>query len=157
MNKHKDKKLKAGRGTVGKAIVAGIKDRKSNKINAKVVEETSADTLQGFVLDSTEKGASIYTDESAAYQGLPNHFTVNHSVKEWVNEGAHTNGLENFWSLFKRGFHGTFHRMSKEHLHRYVAEFAGRHNIRELDTTDQMGAIFTGMIGKPLSYKALTA
>lgn len=157
MNKHKDKKLKAGRGTVGKAIVAGIKDRASKKINAKVVDNTSADTLQGFVLGSTKKDAAIYTDESAAYQGLPNHATVNHSVGEWVRDNTHTNGLENFWSLFKRGFHGTFHRMSKEHLHRYVAEFAGRHNIRELDTTDQMGAIFTGMIGKPLPYKALTA
>lgn len=156
-NKHKDKKLNAGRGTVGKSIVAGIKDRNTKQITAKVVDETSADTLQGFVLGNTDKGATIYTDESAAYQGLPNHATVNHSVKEWVNDAAHTNGLENFWSLFKRAFHGTFHRMSKEHLHRYVTEFAGRHNIRELDTTDQMSSIFKGMVGKPLPYRSLVA
>ena len=154
-NKHKNKKLYAGRGGVGKAIVAGIKDRKSKKITAKAVDETFAKTLQRFVLRSTKRGATIYTDESRSYKGLPNHFTVNHSISEWVNDMAHTNGIENFWSLFKWGFHGTFHRMSKEHRHRYVTEFAGRHNIRELDTTDQMASIFRGMVGKPLPYRDL--
>ena len=156
-NKHKDKKLNAGRGGVGKAIVAGIKDRSTKQIIAQVVPETTAITLQGFVMGNTKDGAMVYTDESRSYKGLPYHQSVNHTVAEWVNGQAHTNGLESFWSLLKRSYHGTFHHMSKKHLHRYVIEFSGRHNIREQDTANQMTAIFQGMISKPISYQELTA
>ena len=84
----------------------------------------------------------VYTDESRSYKGLPYHQSINHTVAEWVNGQAHTIGLESFWSLLKRGYHGTFHHMSHKHLHRYVIEFARRHNIRENDTAEQMTAIF---------------
>ncbi len=114
---HADKKLKAGRGTVGKAIVVGAKDREMNRVGAAVVGNTDAKTLQGFVGKRAAKGATIYTDDHGGYHGMPfEHETVKHSVGEYVNGMAHTNGIESFWALLKRGYHGTYHRMSHKHL-----------------------------------------
>ena len=157
-NKHGKKKLHAGRGGVGKTVVVGAKDRKTNAVSAKVVQNTDTETLQGFVADHAEKGATVYTDEAAAYKGMPfDHEAVNHSISEYVNGMAHTQGIESFWSLLKRGYHGTFHQISPKHMQRYVDEFAGRHNDRPADIIDQMEAIARGMIGKRLRYKELTA
>ncbi|MYH56978.1 MAG: transposase [Boseongicola sp. SB0675_bin_26] len=83
------------------------------------------------------------------------HEAVNHSVGEYVREMAHTNGMESFWSMIKRGYIGTFHHFSAKHLQRYVTEFAGRHNMRDLDTLDQMAEIVDGMIDKRLKYRDL--
>ena len=83
--------------------------------------------------------------------------SVNHFVKEYVNGQAHTNGIESFWALLKRGYYGTYHKMSAKHLPRYVNEFAGRHNIREQDTIDQLAFIARGLIGKRLRYQDLVA
>ena len=90
-------------------------------------------------------------------EGLPNHETVKHSVSEYVNGQAHTNGMESFWGMLKRGYHGTYHRMSPKHLQRYVNEFSGRHNIRPMDTAEQMRAIIQGLEGKRLRYRELVA
>ena len=98
----------------------------------------------------------VFTDEWHGYKGLPKHKPVKHSVGHWVDGQAHTNGLESFWSLMKRGYHGIYHKMSPKHLNRYVGEFAGRYNDRGLDTMDQMKAMVRGMIGKSLPYKELT-
>ena len=102
-NKHWDKKLNAGRGTVGKTAVAGMKDRATREIRAKVVENTDGTTLKGFVFDNTNPGTTVYTDESRAYLGMVemDHESVNHSVGQWVNGMAHTNGVESFWAMFK--------------------------------------------------------
>ena len=81
-------------------------------MSASPVPVTSRAMLQGFVKDRAKHGAKVYTDEAAAYQGLPNHEAVRHSVGEYVRDMAHTNGLESFWALLKRGYHGTFHKMS---------------------------------------------
>ena len=97
----------------------------------------------------------VYTDEHGSYQGLENHETVKHSVSEYVNGMAHTNGIESFWALLKRGYHGTYHHMSEKHLNRYVNEFAGRHNVRPLDTLEQMKRITAGLVGKRLQYSEL--
>ena len=157
-NKHESKKLKAGRGTVGKTAVVGAKDRATNQVSAAVVKATDAPTLQGFVTDQVAEDATVYTDENRAYRGLPfEHGTVNHSVGEYVDEMIHTNGVESFWSMFKRGYKGTFHQMSPKHLHRYVGEFEGRHNMRSADTADQMRRLATGMEGKRLRYQDLIA
>lgn len=84
-------------------------------------------------------GAMVYSDDARAYRGLPRHQAVKHSVAEHVNGQAHVNGIESFWAGLKRGYHGTFHDVSAEHLDRYVREFAGRHNRRGLDTEAMMG------------------
>ena len=156
-NKHSRKRLHAGRGPVGKTAVVGIKDRTSKRVRAAVVEHTDAETLQGFVAAHAAHGAVVYTDGEHAYEGLLfRHESVKHSVGEYVRDKAHTNGIESFWALLKRGYHGTYHQMSPQHLHRYVAEFAGRHNLRPLDTIDQMAAVVRGMNGKRLRYADLT-
>ena len=155
-NKHARKKLRAGRGTVGKAVVAGVRDRDTGRVAAEVVPGTDRETLQGFVHDRTQTGATIYTDEHAAYRGLPNHQSVRHGVSQYVDGMAHTNGMESFWAALKRGYHGTYHHMSEKHLSRYVAEFEGRHNRRPLDTADQMSRMAKGADGKRLRYQDLT-
>ena len=156
-NKHAAKKLRAGRGAVGKATVAGARDRATTRVSAKVVKGTDRATLQGFVGAHAAPGATVYPDEHGACRGLPfAHKTVKHSVGEYVNEAASTNGIERFWALLKRGYHGTFHHLSEKHLGRYVREFAGRHNIRDLDTIEHMAVLARGMVGKRLRYRDLT-
>ena len=154
-NKHAGKKANLGRGPVGKTAIAGVKDRETNRVTARVVEHTDRETLQGFVVENTAPGSKVYTDDAAAYKGLPNHETVKHSVSEYVNGMAHTNGVESFWAMLKRGYHGVYHQMSPKHLQRYVNEFSGRHNIRSLDTIDQMRHVVAGMVGKRLLYRDL--
>ena len=85
------------------------------------------------------------------------HKAVKHGVGEFVKDQAHTNGIESFWSLLKRGYYGTYHKMSDQHLRRYVNEFCGRHNVRNLDTADQMADVVIYMVGKRLRYKDLIA
>ena len=157
-NKHKGKKLNAGRGTVGKTAVVGAKDRKTNKIKAKVVENTDAKTLQKSVVETAANGATVYTDDAAAYKGMPfDHASVRHSVGEYVDGMAHTNGIESFWSMLKRAHKGVYHKISAKHLQRYVDEFAGRHGVREQATLDQMQSVVAGMVGKRLMYRELVA
>ena len=156
-NKHESKKLKAGRGAVGKAPVVGVKDRGTNKVRTAVVESTNKATLQGFVVDHTEAGAMVYTDEAAAYRGLPRpHEAVAHGAGEYVRNMAHTNGLESHWALFKRGLDGIYHHVSVKHLPLYTLEFEGRHNARPMDTVDQMAAMARGSAGKRMTYAGLT-
>ena len=156
-NKHKVDRKHDGRGPVGKVAVAGVKDRASGKVRASVVADTSGPTLRGFVSTHTRPDAMVYTDGEPAYASLPHHEAVKHSVGEYVRGMAHTNGMESFWSMFKRAYVGTFHRMSVKHLPRYVAEFEGRHNNRDRDTIDQMTDWVAGLVGKRLMYKQLIA
>ena len=157
-NKHASKKTHPGGGSAGKTAVIGAKDQASNKVSAKTIETADKPTLQGFVQDSAKPGATVYTDGNPSYAGTPGvvHKSVQHSVGEYVKGKAHTNGIESFWAMLKRGYHGTYHWMSAKHLDRYVKEFAGRHNVRDLDTIQQMAALAHGMCGKRLTYKALT-
>jgi len=152
-NKHAAKKLKGATGTMGKTPVVGMKDRETNHVSAQVVAHTNQETLQGFVTAHIAPGTKVYTDEHGGYLGLENHETVNHSVGQYVEGQAHTNGIESFWALLKRGYHGTYHRMSEKHLGRYINEFAGRHNVRPLDTLDQMKLLIAGVVGKRLRYQ----
>ena len=154
-NKHARQRQHAGRGPVGKTAIVGIKDRATKRVRAAVVENTDADTLKGFVAESAAPEAMVYTDGESGYVGLPNHEAVKHTVGEYVREQAHTNGIESFWSMLKRGYVGTYHKMSPKHLDRYVTEFAGRHNARPLDTIAQMGAMVRGMDQKRLRYADL--
>ena len=157
MKKSRRKELK-GRGPNEMTAVVGMKDRASNKVCAKVVDSTDASTLQGFIAEHANEDAQIYTDDARAYIGLPfDHQSVKHSIGEYVREQVHTNGIESFWAMLKRAHKGTFHKLSEKHLHRYITEFAGRHNIRESDTIDQMQNVVVNMIGKRLTYQVLIA
>ena len=159
MSKAKRKELAgAGRGTTGKTAVVGMKDRDSNKVTAEVVTDTDAITLQGFVTEHAAPDATVYTDDHGGYQGMPfEHETVKHSVAEYVRDMAHTNGIESFWSMLKRAHKGTFHKISPKHLHRYVHEFAGKHNIRESGTLAQMRGTVARLVGRNLLRRDLIA
>ena len=158
-NKHASKKSHAGRGTAGKATVMGAKQR-DGKVAARPLGWEPGETLAGFVHENVQPGETVYTDDHRAYKSLKDvyrHETVKHSVAEYVRGNAHTNSIESFWAMFKRGYYGVYHQMSRKHLHRYVNEFAGRHNIRSLGTLDQMAAIVRGMDQKRLRYADLIA
>ena len=157
MHAYKRKQVIKGRGPVGKTAVVGAKDRATNRVSAAVVKNVDQPTLQGFVAANVEDGAKVYTDDHGGYAGLPNHETVRHSVKEYVNGMAHTNGIESFWATLKRAHKGVFHKMSPKHLQRYVDEFAGKHNVRDEDTLAQMVVVATGLVGKRLMYRDLVA
>ena len=156
-NKHANKKLRQGRGTVGKTPVIGALDRETNQIRTKVIPNTTRKTLHEFVEETTDPSAIIHTDEARAYKGMEReHEAVSHSAGEYVSEtGATTNAIESHWAMLKRGIMGTFHHISPKHTDRYATEFSERHNIRELDTIDQMKNIITGMNGKHLPYEEL--
>ena len=156
-NKHDSKKLKAGRGIAGKTAVIGARDRETGQVTARPITSTDKPTLQGFVLEHTDPGSAVYTDEHPAYAGIDNrlHGVVRHSAGEYVRQQAHTNGIESLWSMLKRGIDGTYHHVSTKHLGLYVGEFSGRHNVRPLDTTDQMTSMAQGSVGKRLQYKTL--
>ena len=103
------------------------------------------------------KEANKHNSKKANLGYVYDHETVKHSVSEYVNEQAHTNGMESFWAVLKRAYHGVYHHMSPKHLHRYVSQFAGKHNAREMSTLEQMEHVVAGMVGKRLLYRDLTA
>lgn len=158
-NKHADKKLRAGRGSVGKIAVAGMRSE-TGEVRAVIVPDTKATTLGAFVQDNANPGATVVTDTHGGYVGLQaagfNHIRINHSVGEYVRDMAHTNGIESFWSLLKRGYIGIYHYMSEKHLHRYVNEYSFRHNTAKFGTMEFIEATAHRMIGKRLTYKGLT-
>ncbi len=147
-----------GRGTAGKVVVAGTRDRETNQISAAVVPDTSTRTLVPFVESRARPHATVYTDDHAAYHGLRrNHRVVRHSAGEYVRGDAHTQGIESFWAMLKRAHKGVYHKISPKHMQRYVDQFAGKHGIRDLDTVDQMASVVAGMVGKRLMYRDLVS
>ena len=104
-------------------------------------------------------GTMVYSDDHRSYLGLKKHGykheVVHHSLGEYVRGQAHTNGVESFWALLKRGYYGTFHKLSVKHLQAYIDEFSHRTNVRQLDTIDQINATIAGLVGKRLKYKEL--
>ena len=120
-NKHERDRLHEGRGPVGKQAVFGLRQR-DGAVRAFPIEATDTAHLQSAIVENVARGSTIYSDAHPAYIGLPGygHESVAHSVGEYVRDQAHTNGIESFWSLLKRGYIGTYHWMSVKHLHRYV-------------------------------------
>ena len=110
-NKHASKKLHSGRGAVGKTAVIGIKDRDGNQVKTEVIPNSKKAILQGFIHENVKPGSNVYTDNFKSYTNLQgyNHAVVKHSAGEYVNEMAHINGMESFWSMMKRGYHGSYH------------------------------------------------
>ena len=142
----------------GKATVAGIRDRDTARIVAKVVPNAKRATLKQLLMTHVSPAAIVYHDDARAYLRIPfQHEAVNHSAGEYVRGPVTVNGMESFWALLKRGINGTFHHLSQKHLHRYIAEFSGRYNMRDMDTVDQMARLARGMVGKRLTYRDLVA
>jgi transposase-like protein len=160
-NKHGNKKLRAGRGAVGKQAVVGIRERDTGTVKASAVSDTTRETLHSMVSENVETGTTVYSDEHKGYIGLNLigyvHGSVNHSAKEFVNEMAHTNGIESVWAVLKRGYNGVYHHMSTKHLSRYVDEFTFRLNQGnvKVHTMSRIASLVGGMVGKRITYKML--
>ncbi len=158
-NKHHAKKQNAGRGTVGKQAILGMRER-GGEVKAMLITNADRKTLEGEISKLVKKGAIVYTDDHAGYSRLHidyQHTSVRHSAKEFVYGMAHTNGIESVWAVLKRGYNGTFHSISTKHLHRYVNEFVFRLNQGnvEIDTTNRMDSLAKGITGKRLTYADL--
>jgi transposase-like protein len=160
-NKHVDKKLHAGRGPVGKQPIFGMRERKGDT-KAFSIPDTTKMTLQSAIQDGVIVGSTVYTDDSNSYLGLSAnyiHETVCHSVGEYVNGMAYTNGIESVWAILKRGFNGIYHKMSFKHLDRYLHEFTFRLNQGnvKIHTLDRVASMAKAMFNRRLTYKALIA
>ncbi len=157
-NKHASKKLNKGRGPVGKTPVVGMRDARG-QVRAEPVTDTNATTLQGFIQQHAEPGTTVVTDQWRGYKSLHkrgfDHIAINHSAGEYIRDKAHTNGIESFWSLLKRGHYGVYHYMSVKHLHRYVKEFSFRHNTAQIGTLDFINMTIARMDDKRLTYRRL--
>ncbi len=156
---HKDKKAKiTGTGGAGKAIVMGLVDRKTKKIRLRHVADTSGPTLQGFVREYVQGGSYIYSDAWRSYNGLSAdyvHQVIDHA-ESYVDGNVHTNTIENFWSLLKRGLKGTYVAVEPFHLFRYLDEQAFRYNERKNDDGGRFLEVLNGLIGRRLTYQKLT-
>ncbi len=155
---HKDKKAEkiTGRGPEGKAIVAAVLER-GGKVRAQVCHTRRKPELQALVRDNVEAGSAVYSDALKSYDGLEEfqHEVVDHAV-EYVNGNIHTNGLENFWSLLKRGLHGTYVSVEPFHLFRYIDEQAFRYNNRQdMNDAQRFDLAVSQIVGKRLTYKEL--
>lgn len=159
-NKHEHKKLKSGRGTVGKTAVLGMRERDGQTI-AKTIVNTDAGTVQAEIYRHVEIGSMLHTDEAGEYAGIGgmffDHDTVNHSEAEFVRDGVTTNGIESVFAVLKRGMTGVYHHASKKHLGRYVDEFAFRLNEGNVKhhTLTRLESLVGATAGKRLTYKAL--
>ena len=152
-NKHFDRKLRSGRGTVGKTPVVGVREQHAGLVWAEVIPVVDGPTLRKFLERLTLPGTTVVTDQHAGYNELTGrtHVSVNHSRGQYVDdEGYTTNGVESFWSQVKRVLKGIYHQVSMKHLPRYLAELMWRHNHRTVRVLEQMGAAVRNMNGRQL-------
>ena len=160
-NKHEHKKLKAGRGAVGKTAVLGMRERGGRTV-AMPIENADIATIHTAIYDNIQLGSRLHTDEALAYSGLDglffNHETINHTAGEYVRDDVTTNGIESVFAVLKRGLIGVYHHASKKHLGRYVDEFAFRLNEGNVKhhTLARLDSFVSGVAGKRLTYKELT-
>lgn len=156
-NKHKVKRQDIGGGVGGKTPVFGIVERGGKVIARSVVDSKSA-SIQPIMRKHVAIGAMIYSDEHKGYSGLGksyDHQTVNHGRGEYTRGEAHTNTIEGFWSLFKRGLVGIYHFVSPKHLDRYCDEFTYRYNNRDVAASDRLNGAIRQADGRRLTYRAL--
>lgn len=158
-NMHKDKRKEkiAGRGASGKVAVMGLLER-HGKIRTKVVPDTKSRTLHVEIRENVAPGSEVHTDALRSYRGLDPeyvHNVVDHAER-YVDGHVHTNGLENFWSLLKRGIKGTYVSVEPYHLFRYLDEQAFRFNEREYEDGDRFQKAIGSIAGRRLTYDQLT-
>lgn len=159
-NMHKEakaRKIQGRRGPEGKAIVAAVLER-GGKVRAKVIDRRKKAQLQSLVRENVEAGSALYSDALKSYEGLAaeyEHQVIDHAVA-YVDGQVHTNGMENFWSLLKRGINGTYVSVEPYHLFRYVDEQAFRFNFRsDMNDADRFSLAVSQITGKRLTYTEL--
>ena len=155
-NKHADKKIPNAQGGAGKVIVMGTHER-GGRVSAGMIDGTSQKEVHTFIAENVTANSTIYSDGHSSYLGLKGygHDSVNHSVGQYVKGDCHTNGIESFWALLKRGHYGIFHYMSAKHIHRYIAEFEARWNMSDLSSSARVDSILENTPGLRLTYKGL--
>lgn len=157
-NKHERRKLKAGRGTIGKTAIIGFRER-GGRMKAMVLKSTAATSIRDAVRAVVGESSVLCTDEHASYKGMVeyDHKPVNHSAKVYVDGMAHTNSIESVWAVLKRGFYGIYHSFSVKHLQRYVEEFSFRLNegSSSIHSYDRMDALIGKSMGVRLTYEQL--
>ena len=162
-NKHWNKRTKGtqGRNTLTKTPVFGLLQR-GGKVKASVVDNVAMRTLEAKIVEHVKIGTQLYTDELLSYAKLKllyPHDTVAHGKGQYAKKGGvNSNSIESFWALFKRGYYGTYHTMSRKHLQKYVDEFVFRFNNRATEFSEVFASVVAGVAGsEKLPYKALTA
>jgi transposase-like protein len=159
INKHRNKRKHAGTGGVGKEAVFSLVER-GGSVRSHHVPSVNAKTLWPILVSQVDRGSFLMTDESAPAKMMGkmfgNHQSINHAIGEYVRGEAHTNTIEGYFSILKRGVIGTYHSISQQHLKRYLAEFDFRYNEREgLGVTDKQrtAKALKGIVGKRLTYR----
>ena len=158
--KHESKKLKEGRGSVGKVGVVGLRERGGRTV-AKTIDSPDKANLHGAILDHVAIGSTIHTDDAPVYSSLNGllyrHKSVNHSAGDYVKDGVTTNGIDSVWAVLKRGIHGVYHHASPKHLNRYVHEFSFRLNDGNCKrhTFERLTSFITATARKRLTYAGL--
>jgi transposase-like protein len=161
-NKHEHKKLKAGRGSVGKVAVLGMRERGGRTV-AMQMESIDAPSLQSVIHANVEPEATVFTDEHSSYTGLADtfscHESVNHSAGQYSRGGVNTNSIESVWAVLKRGVYGVYHQIGKKNVGRYVDEFAFRLNEGDVKrhSIERLDSFIAAISGKRITYKELTA
>jgi transposase-like protein len=143
-------------GTQGKAIVAVVLER-GGKARTKVIDRRKKKDLQSLVRENVEAGSALYSDSLKSYEGLDGEFVhqaIDHAIA-YVDGQTHTNNCENFWSLLKRGIHGTYVSVEPFHLFRYVDEQAFRFNNRKMTDAERFDSVMSQIVGKRITYKQL--
>jgi transposase-like protein len=157
MHKGARKRKISGTGGHNKAKVLGMIER-GGQVRAAVVSDIRRSTLQGHIREAVEHGASVYTDALPSYSGLGSdydHRVVDHAV-QYVDGQVHTNFMENFWSLLKRGLNGTYISVEPYHLFRYIDERVFAFNLRKRSDFERFTAVLQAAVGRRLTYAALT-
>jgi len=161
-NKHEGKKLKAGRGSVGKSAVLGMRER-GGRTFAKPIADTGMDTVHQAIHANVEAGSMLNTDDAAVYDGIGGlffgHDSVNHTAGEYVRGNVTTNSIESVFAVMKRGVIGVYHHTSRKHLGRYVNEFSFRLNEGNVkrQTLARLDSMIAATAGKRITYKELIA
>jgi transposase-like protein len=155
-NKHASKRKHAGRGPVGKEPV-----ERDGRVRSQHMPEVTGKNLRAALVAQVDKKSYLMTDESGVYiaagREFGGHGTVNHSIEEYVRGGFwHTNTVEGYFAILKRGIVGTYHHVSQQHLKRYLAEFDYRYNERialGVGDGERMRKSIAGIVGKRLTYR----
>ena len=174
-NKHSNKKLRAGRGPVGKVPVVRIRDQFTGRVYTEPLPGTDKDILQSFVKAHVAADVWVYTDEHSSYEDLLNYQDISHGAKEYVRvydchgdgefpeiepcvpEKVSTNGIESVWAVLRRSVYGAYHSVSPKHLHRYCHELSGRLNDRGMGTMERTTVIVGRIDGRRFKYRELMA